>query len=284
MKTRHKIALARTAYWGLIAARRSVGKGHSACVRRSGLNWSLDLREGIDLAIYLQGKFEPTTVAAYRRLIEPGQTVLDIGANIGAHTLHLAEAVGSRGRVLAFEPTRYAFCKLKCNVEANPALANQIAAEQIMLGVSDDGPLGPETYSSWPLTSRGNRHPLHRGALETTDGAAVRSLDSYVLQAGIPQVHLIKIDVDGAECEVLSGAQDVLRAHRPTIVMEFAPYLLAERGASVSQLFELLTGYEYVRERGFSSISIDQLKRLASEGSSINVIAVARTPGGSASD
>ena len=95
--------------WG----RRLVGGGPELVTSRQGLTWQLDLREGIDLSIYLLGRFEPSTVRCYTRLVNPGDVVLDVGANIGAHTLPLARLVGEAGRVIAFELTRYAFLKLQ---------------------------------------------------------------------------------------------------------------------------------------------------------------------------
>jgi hypothetical protein len=74
-------------------------------LRRRGIRWDLDLAEGIDLSIYLLGAFEPRLVGAYRKLIRPGACILDIGANIGAHTLQFAQLVGDRGKVVAYEPT-----------------------------------------------------------------------------------------------------------------------------------------------------------------------------------
>src|SRR5262245_34452280 len=111
LTTRTKVAIARLAYSAISAVRRRVGLDHSVRVVRDGACWELDLREGIDLAIYL-GLFEAGTSRALRRLVRPGAVVLDVGANIGAHTLRLAKLVGESGRVIAFEPTVYAHTKL----------------------------------------------------------------------------------------------------------------------------------------------------------------------------
>src|SRR5215469_4528356 len=108
LTTRRKIALARTAQRAVMFGRRAFRKGPQTNVRRRGLAWDLDLREGIDFAIWLLGAFESTTIGAYTRLIRPGDVVFDVGANVGAHTLHLARAVGRTGRVHAFEPTEWA--------------------------------------------------------------------------------------------------------------------------------------------------------------------------------
>src|SRR5688572_15655783 len=73
-----------------------------------GSLYELHLDEIIDLALYLQ-QFEPDVRATIRRITVPGMTVLDIGANVGAHTLLFATLTGAAGRVVAFEPTEFAF-------------------------------------------------------------------------------------------------------------------------------------------------------------------------------
>src|ERR1700732_2573671 len=113
LTTRQKIALARTVQRPVIAWRGLATLGPVTTVRRRRVRWTLDLREGIDFSIWLLGAFELATVRAYERIVRPGDTVLDIGANIGAHVLHLARAVGAEGKVWAIEPTDYAINKLK---------------------------------------------------------------------------------------------------------------------------------------------------------------------------
>ena len=102
MNTRTKLHIARALYRTVMGFRRLLGRTDSTLVTRRGIHWQLDLREGIDLAIYLFGCFEYDTVRAYRKLLKPGNTVLDIGANIGAHTLPMARCVYPAGRVVAF--------------------------------------------------------------------------------------------------------------------------------------------------------------------------------------
>src|SRR5690348_12310270 len=99
MKTIHKIAGARMIYRAVHAGRALLGRGDRAIFVKDGITYELDLAQGIDFAIYLGGMFEPKTAEALGKLVKPSSLVLDIGANIGAHTLRLARLVGPEGRV-----------------------------------------------------------------------------------------------------------------------------------------------------------------------------------------
>src|SRR4051812_5528651 len=133
MRTKTKIALAGLAYRAVRLVRSAVSLPDKIQVGRRGVTWALDLNEGIDFSIFLLGSFEPSTVGTLQYLVRPGDVVLDIGANVGSHTLRLAQFVGTAGRVYAFEPTDYAFQKLQKNLTLNPLLAARVTAEQIML-------------------------------------------------------------------------------------------------------------------------------------------------------
>ena len=239
-------------YRAIRLCRRLVGKGDIVQVRRRGIAWQLDLAQAIDLAIYVQGQFEPASARAYRRLLRPADTVLDIGANVGAHTLPLAQAIGPQGRLIAFEPTRYAYEKLLANIDLNPQLAQRIAAEQVALGQKNEGEYQAELYASWALAEVGDRHPKHLGLRKATTGASMCRLDSFLAERGVEKVDFIKIDVDGYECDVLRGAEQTLGRSQPTLLVELAPYVLEDRGSSLEEYIGILAshGYRLLSESG----------------------------------
>lgn len=277
LSTKTKIRIAAGLSKTIRAARRLVGAaGDTVEVTRNGLCWSIDLREGIDLAIYL-GVFERSTVAACRRYVALGATVLDIGANIGAHTLPLASLVGPDGHVYAFEPTDFAFRKLAVNLALNPRLAARVTAEQAFLGESSEGLPAAEIYSSWPLDASGPVHEKHLGRAESTIGARTFRLDDYLEARRIQRVDLVKMDVDGFECHVLGGASRLLATSKPVIVMELAPYVLTERGRSIEELIALLAalGYRFFRLEDESPLTgtAGELAGLVPEGASTNIVA-----------
>ena len=277
LSTTTKIGLAKGLSQAIRLGRRLAGLSSHTEVVREGVRWQLDLCEGIDLAIYL-GMFEKDSVSVIRRLLGPGHVALDIGANIGAHTLPMARQVGPSGKVYAFEPTQFAFRKLRSNVDLNVDLKTRVVLEQIMLGEPSNSSLPDLIYSSWPLTHNAHLHKRHKGKLMSTTGARAASVDEYVRQAGIRRLDLIKIDVDGYECAVLEGAHSTLMSMRPLIIMEFAPYVLDEVGASVEGLCEMLRRHRYqlyAASRGqMLPVVVERLKRFLPDGAGINVLCV----------
>jgi FkbM family methyltransferase len=277
LKTRQKILLARIAQWPIKALRRCLGLGSLMVVRRRGVFWRLDLDEGIEFAIFLFGAFEPEMVRRYRTLVKQGDTVLDVGANIGAHALHLAQAVGPNGRVIAFEPTAYGYEKLKANVALNPNVSVRMELFQTLLTEQDDDTLPASLYASWPLREEAGLHSGHLGRLQTTAGATVESLDRVLARLNVSAISLVKLDVDGYECKVLKGAGSLFSKFRPIFLMELSPYVLAEHGGSLKELVNIFrsAGYEFRDLDDRTPLPMDEssLDRMIPAGAGRNVIA-----------
>lgn len=275
----NKMFIARQLNRGLRIGRRLAGLGMQVTCRRQGLLWALDLDEGIDLSIYLLGSYEPRTLRAYRRILRSGAVVADIGANIGAHTLHFADLVGDSGRVFAFEPTHYASGKLRANLALNPALVSRVAVEQIFL-VESAAAKVPETVpSSWPVAGpgAGDRHAGHLGKFQTIAAATAITADEYFAKNGLARLDLVKLDVDGHELSVLKGFQQTLRRFRPPILIELAPYVYdGPNSSEFDQLVHLLAemGYRFSNANSGTSIPSNpaDLRRKITPGGGINAL------------
>ena len=225
LSTATKIRIARMLYVVVHAVRRLFGARDQVRVRRHGVTWDLDLREGIDLTIFALGAFERDTLRALETLVRSGATVLDVGANIGAHTLHLARLAGENGRVIAFEPTDFAMAKLRANLHANPELEKRVEVHQAFLVATPGAPIDAAVASSWPVDGTAADDALMGSRAMNVSGAQAMTVDAVIAASGDPDVQLIKMDVDGHELEVLEGAQLLLERRRPIIVMELAPYV-----------------------------------------------------------
>ncbi len=280
IRTKTRIAIAGAAYQG-VNLLRGPWRSKEVTVRRRAITWQLDLRQGIDLSIYLFGSFEPSVVKAYGRVVHPGSTVVDVGANIGAHTLPLARAVGAAGRVYAFEPTSFAFGKMEANVALNPMLAARVVPERAMLVKSDADALPGHVYSSWPVTGHLDLHPQHRGQLMGTENAEAVTLDRYVERAGVNAVDFVKIDVDGNEDHVLLGATATVSRFRPVMIVELAPYLYDGSEHSFEVLIDFLADHGYSMSELKSGDALplrpDALRDRIPEGGSVNALC---RPGG----
>lgn len=234
LSTESKIRLARFLYRLLKLS----GFRDRQTVTRSGVRYQLDLREGIDLSIFLFGGFQNHVLS-----VSPGAVdavILDVGANIGAITLPLAWRHPS-AQIHSFEPTCYALEKLRRNLELNPSLSSRVTVNPCFVGATSGTLLEAKAYSSWRLDdpAGAEAHDIHFG-LKMEAFAARTSLDDYVEVHQIPKVHLIKIDTDGHEYEVLVGAQKLLAASRPRIILEMCPYLLEENRLTLKDYADVL--------------------------------------------
>jgi len=248
-----------------------------ACTRE-GINWQLDLDEGIDLSIYVFGRFEKSSYNAIKSVVRPDDVVLDIGANIGAHTLPLGELVQPKGKVVALEATNWAFDKLKHNLSLNPRLKDNIVPVQTLLTDQVLQTTPVELYSSWNLQSDTPQHGVHQGTLKSTDKATVITIDELVEQLQLSKIDFVKMDVDGFECKVLRGAKNSLEKYKPKMLLELCPYVLEEHGDSFEEMLSLLYNYNYqlFSEDGKNKLPKDasELRKLIPKNGGINALAI----------
>ena len=183
-------------------------RSRTVTLTAGGLTFQLDLGEYIDRAVYLDN-YEPDLRDAIYRLCPKDAVVMDIGANIGAHALHFAKAVGSGGKVYAFEPTDFAFRKLLRNVSLNPSL--NLVPVQVALANRTRPAQEIHFRSSWRLDGK---------HVESATVVDFQTLDGWCAQNGISSVDVIKLDVDGNEVSVLQGATQLLDSCHPILLIE----------------------------------------------------------------
>ena len=172
-----------------------------------------------------------------------GSIVVDVGANIGRYALLAAEQVGARGRVIAVEPGALNFTLLSENAAMNGM--HWVQPVQVALGAADGT---AELVGGGDATTNTLRVDW-LDHLEGTTGierrprqpVAVRSLTSLLLELNVPRVDLLKIDVEGAELEVLHGALPLLQSGSiKEVICEL--HEPAVRRADVERIFSL-AGY-----------------------------------------
>ena len=202
----------RVVSWALRQVRRH---GAAIGVRRvrtaHGFLVDCDLADWIGQYVYVTGSYEEPTIALLPALVRNGDSVVDVGANIGFYTLRLAQLVGPAGRVTAFEPMPYALERIHANLQLNGASQVTVVA----CAASDTDAivelfLGPPEHTS--IASIAPRE----GARTVT--VRCRPLDQALAAGG--RIALLKIDAEGVEDRVLAGAQRILSDDSPAIIAE----------------------------------------------------------------
>lgn len=179
--------------------------------------------KGVAQYLLLYGVFGEYETELVKNLVKPGMVVVDVGANIGYFTVIFAKLAGNAGKVYAFEPDPYNYDLLSRNIKLNNlsnvvliprALSDRAGKIKLFL---DKTNLGNMSFASQNISDDG-------GEIEVE----TITLDDYL---GGQNADLIKIDVQGAEGLVLSGAGKTLENSHPKILMEFWPYGLKNLGA-----------------------------------------------------
>jgi FkbM family methyltransferase len=163
---------------------------------------------GRSLDIY--GEYSEGEIDLFRAYVRPAQVVVEVGANIGAHTVFLAKHVGSQGLVVAIEPQRLVFQTLCANLALN-SIANVVCSQQAsgaQAGTIHVPPLDP--------FSKNNFGGLALGQYQQGQAVAIVPLDAF----GLQRCHFIKIDVEGMEEDVLRGAANTIARYRPILYVE----------------------------------------------------------------
>jgi FkbM family methyltransferase len=178
------------------------------CRRGVMMYLTTDVYIGRSLDLY--GEFSEGEIALFAQLVKPGMTVLDVGANIGAHTVFFATAAGDDGLVIAFEPQRAVYHMLCGNIALN-GLGN-VAAHHAALGRT----LGSIAVPPLDYTRSNNFGGVSLGTAASGYPVPLVTIDSLAL----PQCDLIKVDVEGMEHDVLRGAAATIARFQPVLYVE----------------------------------------------------------------
>jgi FkbM family methyltransferase len=192
----------------------------------------------------LSKSFYKPDFRAIAKLIGPGQTAIDVGANIGAHSIMMSRGVGPRGRVIAFEPVPSTAALMRENLALNRAQN----VELVEAAVSDrEGSVEmnvfDQRYSAW--NSRGAVANDGIAPVETVEVRA-ESLDAALGARGVDRVSFLKIDVEGFELEALKGAMGMLGSGAvESLSFEISQVPLEASGHESREVFQLLEAVGY---------------------------------------
>jgi FkbM family methyltransferase len=230
------------------------GRGRGVLLRAVLRAWGrrplvMDLEPGIVVPVqredymamhhFVEGFSRDPAFELSRRLIAPGDTVIDVGANLGFWVLGAALRAGPQGRVHAFEPVAANLERLRLNAAANGI--SWVQSHALALGDRE----GEVSFLPPASTHSG------RGRVtDTEEGGTIRvpatTLDAFCAAGALDAVHFVKVDVEGAELAVLRGGADLLaRPHAPVVMFEVGDGLAAAHGTTTRET------KQYLVDRGF---------------------------------
>lgn len=205
-----------------------------AAGRNQNKKMRLDLQREKD---YWLGTYEVQLQEAIDKLVEPGNIVYDVGANIGFITILFAKIAGPEGHVYAFEALPENAARLKENIELNgfQERVTIIPAAVVDSSGQVDFLLGPST-SMGKVQGSAGRNP---GEFETNILVEAVSIDDFISKSGNPAPEVVKIDIEGGEILAMAGMENLLHEFRPILVVE------VHGPEAVNVCWEALTAADY---------------------------------------
>lgn len=188
------------------------------------------------LSLYLLYKrhLEAGPIKPLKQLIRPGGSVVDIGAHVGFFTLQFADWVSDGGRVIAVEPDPRNLEVLRQRIASSPNRQSLVLLEAVA-----SNSIGSARILFDETNTADNRLD--------PDGQSITSvtLDSIVAENTISRLDLVKVDVQGAEIDVIAGAESTLRNQRPAFFVEFEYPDEPGKQASLQSCIDSIFGFGY---------------------------------------
>jgi len=239
-----------------------------------GDTFDVDLSSTLEWQLWAFGSYEKHFAELFSYLVRPGDRCVDVGANVGVHTVRLASLVGADGEVIAIEPDPDVVRRTRRNVSLN-GLPNV----RIIGAAASERAGELRLYRPGPRDTNRARASLMRHSYLTGSVTTVPVVTVDDACGGAP-VALIKIDVEGHEAAVVRGAADTIARHRPSVVFEYAPELLDDAVAQTPFGWLAERGYEIFRVRcarhvltGRGRLVLERLLELPAVGGDLLAVA-----------
>jgi FkbM family methyltransferase len=176
------------------------------------------LDDWLGASLYFFGDYEPATTALFRRRLRAGDVVFDVGANLGYFTILAASLVGKTGDVHSFEPNPRLIPFLRNSIEFN-LFEERVHLTNVAIAEQSGGVATLHLSTVAASSGVSSLLPLSHLAAGSTIEVPVLNLADYCRTQQISSVRLLKVDVEGAELQVIRGAQELLRARRVELLV-----------------------------------------------------------------
>lgn len=221
----------------------------------------VDIEEWIQQQIFFFGVYDAAGIKFIKQSLQPGDTFLDVGANLGTYSLSASSRLDpdQGGLVHAFEPVSAIRSRLEENLERNGVTHVKVnptavfhETTRLEIYLSDRENIGMSSVF---------HHDAESGKTEEVE--AIR-LDDYISREKIGKVHLVKIDIEGAELNALKGMKACIERDHPVFLLEISNNVLGEESEKG------LETLNFLRDRGYEMYSIQEDGSLRPEKSTEN--------------
>jgi FkbM family methyltransferase len=215
-----------------------------------GIRLTLNTVDSVGSHVFLTGMWESGTTELMLTLLRPGDTFIDVGANIGYHSLLASKLVGPQGTVLSIEPAPHLRNALEKNLALNPTLTGLRNITILPYCASDK----PGIVELSALTEGNSGETTLRKLSEgsVTMHVEARLLDDMLSGVDLSRCPLLKMDIEGAEYLAISGMERTLERYPAiSLMLEMDDRFLSELGSSAGMLLNWFVS------RGYQSYVID---------------------------
>ena len=196
-------------------------------------------KRGLSEELAMFGTHEPLATSSYLEFVKPGDQVIDVGSNIGYWLLLAASKIGTSGRILGFEPVPAVFEILKRNIQ-HAGYSNVELYPWAIGSKAGNAEFYQSKIPNWGSLIQDNRL-LPTGSYQVS----VKKLDDILDDHPSLRPTILRMDVEGAELMVLEGARRIVSRFKPSLCVEFHPFILGWQ-----MIRDLLTDFQAL---GYSS-------------------------------
>ncbi len=209
----------------------------------------MDPISDLGVAITRYGHYELSMTETLNDHLRSGSVFVDLGANEGYFTIIAGRLCGPAGRVLSIEPQERLLPVIRQNI-----LLNGLSNVSLLNAAISNTPGSAELFLTSDINSGGSGFHRHSKYSLPTQTVQTLTLEQALDQHQLPQVDLMKIDIEGFEYEALLGSPHVFQNHRiKALALELHPHILEARGKDANEITAMLANAGYTRSESFGN-------------------------------
>jgi FkbM family methyltransferase len=200
--------------------------------------------DDLSRAVYISGLYEPSTLLVLQRVLRPGATFIDLGANTGLFSMLASRWVEAGGHVYALEPSEREYRRLLDHLSLY-GLSNVTAVRVAAGGRDGSAPLRVARFPNAGHNTLGASFAYADVPMERVETVTTTTLDRFADEYGLNRIDAIKMDIEGSEYDALSNASAVLDRFRPVLIVELSRGALSGFGTTPEAVIGRLVSAAY---------------------------------------